>query len=102
MAYDDSGYPQDEAEPSMSPDTDETEDDGGETALLSKSALGGHDCKVGDKVIFEITHDHGDEIEVKYTGKHEGDEDEPSVDSREMSGAMDRLGAMAGPPDAGM
>lgn len=44
---------------------DESED-GGQTALLPKSVLGGKKFDVGDEVVLKVTHVYEDEVAVEY------------------------------------
>lgn len=48
------------------PAAPEKEDEGGTTALLPKSILGGKDFKPGEEVVLKIVRIHDDEVEVEY------------------------------------
>lgn len=90
-------YSEDEQAESM-PDNEEQEpkeDSGAETSLLSKSAFGGHEIKVGDVCEFRIVAIHDDQAEVEYVeeGKDE-DMDEP----RSTGNSMERMQAYADKP----
>lgn len=58
--------PGDETPTEQTPTETETETEGGQTALLPKSVLGGKDFEPGEEVVLKIVKVHEDEIEVQY------------------------------------
>lgn len=63
--------------------TDRGEDmdkEGGQTALLPKSILGGKEFKAGEEVVLKITHVYEDEVAVEYASeKPEGETDDDEL-----------------------
>lgn len=78
----------DEDEQAAPADNEGAEDEGGETALVSKSALGGKEYNPGDKIEMQVVAAHGDEYEVKCCPTDEAKPDEG------MAGASGRMSAM--------
>ena len=74
--YDDAGAmsPETQSMPEDKSGGDDKSKGDGETALANKSAFPG-DCKPGDKYEVEVVGVHGEELEFKVTGGHEGYED---------------------------
>lgn len=68
--------------------------EGGATALIPKTLLGGKEFQVGEEVTMKIVRDHGDEVEIAYAT---GEEKEPaeSAAKPEMAMAEDKLQSMA-------
>jgi HSP20 family molecular chaperone IbpA len=56
-------------------------------ALIPRSALEGKDCKVGDRLTFEVTGIDEDSIEVKMTSG-ESENESPEEQSSEMDSMM--------------
>lgn len=65
-AEDDMGM---EETPQPDADTPPEETEGGTTALLPKSVLGGKDFEPGDEVVLKVVKVHEDEVEVEYASE---------------------------------
>jgi len=73
MAYHDM---QDEAATGMEKEGDGGgEEEVGQTALIPKALLAGKKFNPGDEVAFQIVHDYGDEVEIKYSTVKDDDEE---------------------------
>lgn len=71
----------------------DSQDTGGETALLPKSILAGKDFKPGEEVVLKIVRIHDDEVEVQYApDKHEESESEEEPESADSE--IDRMSMM--------
>ena len=75
------------------PDEQKPEEMEGETALIPKTLLAGKKFDVGDEVVLEIVHDHGDEVEVKYAPEKPGGGE--GEGGPEMAQADQKLASMA-------
>lgn len=86
-----------DAPPTEEMDSGETDsqDAGGETALLPKSILAGKEFKPGEEVVLKIVRIHDDEVEVEYAAdkpEESESEDEPEsadseIDRMSMTGS---------------
>lgn len=104
MPYGNPNYGEEESTPTTSEPMPHESDSGEEseteesTALLPKTILGGKEFKPGEEVVLEIVHVYEDEVEVKYASEKPEGETEPEGEedmSPEMSGAMNKMGALA-------
>lgn len=69
-----------EETPEPGADTPPEETEGGTTALLPKSVLGGKDFEPGEEVVLKVVKVHEDEVEVEYAPE-KPDETKSSTDS---------------------
>ena len=60
------------------------------TALIPKALLAGKDFKVGDEVIFKITHMYEDEVEIEYATEEKKDE-KPKSTMDEADANMEKM-----------
>lgn len=74
--------PYEDGAPSEAPAAEpETEiEEGGETAVLSKSFLEGKGCKVGDQLTVRVSAIHGDDYEVEFVSKEHAGEEESEME----------------------
>lgn len=88
-----SGSPGEDSTQGTSPpltETDETkpeqemEKEGGATALLPKSVLGGKDFQPGEEVVLKVVKVHEDEVEVEYATGEKGEGTKPQTADQEI------------------
>ena len=67
-------------------DAADNEEAGETPVLVSKSALAGHECKVGDTITLRVQAIHDDEYELVPQGGGESEDEEPATEA-ETEGA---------------
>jgi len=90
--YDDEPGPSETlARPSSDREAPETESENSPTAVISKDAFGGHECKPGDTYTIEVVRVNEADLEVKvvgYDGEEESEEEAPAEAPPSEMGAL--------------
>lgn len=71
--------PAEGAEPAQTEAADPTEKGDAQEGILSKSIIPGGDCKVGEKIVMEVTRINDNGISVKFDRKEKGEPAEAAM-----------------------